>query len=154
MNRFASNRLRVEFDGPDVSQEMLYTLFRPYGRVADIQPPSPVPAGSLRYAVVSYSGLSPSTTAINCVRDEVPRFYKTDDQLHGFSTPTNTADYTLRASGQSPSTPSPLSRLRIYYERPLKAHAIRDWISAHPRIALPVIAFLIGTLSYTVSFVT
>jgi hypothetical protein len=43
----------------------------------------------------------------------------------------------------------PLSRLRLYYERPLKAHAIRDWISGHPRIALPVLAFLIGTLSYT-----
>lgn len=28
MNRFPSNRLRVEFDGPDVSQEMLYTLLR------------------------------------------------------------------------------------------------------------------------------
>jgi hypothetical protein len=28
MSRFPSNRLRVEFDGPDVSQEMLYTLFR------------------------------------------------------------------------------------------------------------------------------
>ena len=28
MNRFPSYRLRVEFDGPDVSQEMLYTLFR------------------------------------------------------------------------------------------------------------------------------
>ncbi|EIW66338.1 hypothetical protein TREMEDRAFT_40986 [Tremella mesenterica DSM 1558] len=99
MNRFPSQRLRVEFDGPDVSQEMLYTLFRPYGR------------------------------------------------LHGYSTPTNTGDHTLRASGSDPSIP--LSRLRIYYERPLKAHAVRDWISGHPRIALPVIAFLIGTLSYT-----
>lgn len=28
MNRPVANRLRVEFDGPDVSQEMLYTLFR------------------------------------------------------------------------------------------------------------------------------
>lgn len=28
MNRFPSNRLRVEFDGPDVSQETLYKLFR------------------------------------------------------------------------------------------------------------------------------
>lgn len=28
MNRFPSNRLRVEFDGPDVSQEVIYTLFR------------------------------------------------------------------------------------------------------------------------------
>ncbi|RXK35460.1 hypothetical protein M231_07272 [Tremella mesenterica] len=133
MNRFPSQRLRVEFDGPDVSQEMLYTLFRPYGRVWDIQPPSPVPAGSLRFATVSYSNLTPATVAMNC--------------LHGYSTPTNTGDHTLRASGSDPSIP--LSRLRIYYERPLKAHAVRDWISGHPRIALPVIAFLIGTLSYT-----
>lgn len=28
MNRATATRLRVEFDGPDVSQEMLYTLFR------------------------------------------------------------------------------------------------------------------------------
>ena len=44
-----------------------------------------------------------------------------------------------------------LSRLRLYYERPLKAHAIRDWMSAHPRLVIPIVAFLIGTLSYTVS---
>ncbi|WVR05410.1 hypothetical protein IAU60_002425 [Kwoniella sp. DSM 27419] len=135
MNRFPSPRLRVEFDGPDVSQEMLYTLFRPYGRVADIQPPTPVPAGSLRFATVSFSRVSPAATAINC--------------LHGFSTPTNTADFTLKSSGEASSSTIPKSRLRLYYERPLKAHAIRDWISGHPRLALPVIAFLIGTLSYT-----
>ncbi|WVF71877.1 hypothetical protein IAT40_006687 [Kwoniella sp. CBS 6097] len=135
MNRFPSSRLRVEFDGPDVSQEMLYTLFRPYGRVADIAPPSPVPAGSLRYATLAFSRVSPAVTAINC--------------LHGYSTPTNTADFTLRASGAPSSATIPKSRLRLYYERPLKAHAIREWISSHPRLALPVIAFLIGTLSYT-----
>ncbi|WWD16211.1 hypothetical protein CI109_100637 [Kwoniella shandongensis] len=135
LNRYPSGRLRVEFDGPDVSQEMLYTLFRPYGRLSDIQPPTPVPAGSLRYATVAFSRLSSSAIAINC--------------LHGYSTPTNTADFTLRTSGGPSPTPIPLSRLRLYYERPLKAHAIRDWISGHPRIALPVIAFLIGTLSYT-----
>ena len=28
MSRFPTPALRVEFDGPDVSQEMLYTLFR------------------------------------------------------------------------------------------------------------------------------
>ncbi|WRT67442.1 uncharacterized protein IL334_004413 [Kwoniella shivajii] len=135
MNRFPTGRLRVEFDGPDVSQEMLYTLFRPYGRIADIQPPAPVPAGALRFATVTYSRMTPAAIAINC--------------LHGFSTPTNTADFTLKTSGSTSSSTIPKSRLRIYYERPLKAHAIRDWISAHPRLALPVIAFLIGTLSYT-----
>ncbi|KAK8869527.1 hypothetical protein IAR55_000093 [Kwoniella newhampshirensis] len=135
LNRYPSRRVRVEFDGPDVSQEMLYTLFRPYGRLIDIQPPTPVPAGSLRFATVAFSRLSTSAIAINC--------------LHGYSTPTNTADFTLRTSGGPSPTPIPLSRLRLYYERPLKAHAIRDWIGAHPRIAIPVIAFLIGTLSYT-----
>ncbi|KJE05169.1 exonuclease [Cryptococcus gattii NT-10] len=135
MNRFPSNRLRVEFDGPDVSQEMLYTLFRPYGRLADIQPPTPVPAGSLRFASVSFSRLSPAAIAINA--------------LHGYSTPTNTADFTIRALSSVTDKPIPLSRLRLFYERPLKAHALRDWISSHPRLVLPVIAFLIGTLSYT-----
>ncbi|KIS00931.1 exonuclease [Cryptococcus deuterogattii 2001/935-1] len=126
MNRFPSNRLRVEFDGPDVSQEMLYTLFRP---------PTPVPAGSLRFASVSFSRLSPAAIAINA--------------LHGYSTPTNTADFTIRALSSATDKPIPLSRLRLFYERPLKAHALRDWISSHPRLVLPVIAFLIGTLSYT-----
>ncbi|WVQ78611.1 hypothetical protein IAT38_000697 [Cryptococcus sp. DSM 104549] len=135
MNRFPSNRLRVEFDGPDVSQEMLYTLFRPYGRVADINPPTPVPAGSLRFATVSFSNLSPAAISINT--------------LHGYSTATNTADFTLRVTGAPSASPITTSRLRLYYERPLKAHAIRDWIAAHPRLALPVLAFLIGTLSYT-----
>ncbi|TYJ54332.1 hypothetical protein B9479_004997 [Cryptococcus floricola] len=141
MNRFASNRLRVEFEGPDVSQEMLYTLFRPYGRLADITPPSPVPSGSLRYAVVSYSGLTPAAIAIN--------------SLHGYSTATNSADFSLRASSArtqgegEEKKPIPMSRLRLYYERPLKAHAMRDWVSSHPRLVLPVVAFLIGTLSYT-----
>lgn len=68
MNRFPSNRLRVEFDGPDVSQEVLYELFRPYGRLADITPPAPVPAGTLRYAVIHYGRLRSAAVAINTVR--------------------------------------------------------------------------------------
>ena len=57
----------------------------------------------------------------------------------------------MRVTGQGSASPIPLSRLRLYYDRPLKAHAIRDWMSAHPRLVIPIIAFLIGTLSYTVS---
>jgi hypothetical protein len=71
MNRFPSNRLRVEFDGPDVSQEVLYELFRPYGRLADITPPAPVPAGTLRYAVIHYGRLRSAAVAINTVCAEV-----------------------------------------------------------------------------------
>lgn len=136
MNRFPSSRLRVEFNGPDVSQEMLYTLFRPYGRINDIEPPTPVPAGALRFAQLSYTRLSPAVTASNC--------------LHGVMTPVNMNDYKVHREGNEEAKNAlSLTRLRIYYQDPLKAHAIRDWISAHPRLALPVLAFLIGTLSYT-----
>lgn len=65
MNRFPSNRIRVEFEGPDVSQEVLYELFRPYGRLADITPPAPVPAGSLRFAVISYTRVKSAAIAVN-----------------------------------------------------------------------------------------
>lgn len=133
LNRFPSNRLRVEFDGPDISQEVLYTLFRPYGRLMEITPPVPVPAGNLRFAQLQFSRIEPSVAASKC--------------LHGFSTPTNSAD--LHKKKTNKDTDVKLARLRIFYENPLKAHYIRDWISNHPRIALPIIAFLIGTLSYT-----
>ncbi|KAJ9121916.1 hypothetical protein QFC24_004498 [Naganishia onofrii] len=138
MNRFPSNRLRVEFDGPDVSQEVLYELFRPYGRLADITPPAPVPAGTLRYAVIYYGRLRSATVAINT--------------LHGLTTPTNTKAFELvREAGQEAASQAtiPRTRLRLFYERPIKAHAVRTWISSHPRIVIPIAAFLIGTLSYT-----
>lgn len=67
MNRFPSNRVRVEFEGPDVSQEVLYELFRPYGRLADITPPAPVPAGNLRFAIISYTRLKAAAIAVNTV---------------------------------------------------------------------------------------
>jgi hypothetical protein len=148
LNRFPSSRLRVEFDGPDVSQEMLYRLFRPYGRLTEIVPPSPVPAGALRFAMLSFSRISTTVAANNC--------------MHGFLSPTKTADYDLQraayaggnesqqgSSSSDSGSKIPMSRLRLYYERPLKAHYVRTWMSDHPRIVLPVIAFLVATLSYT-----
>jgi hypothetical protein len=143
LNRFPSSRLRVEFDGPDVSQEMLYRIFRPYGRLKEIVPPTPVPAGALRFATLTFSRLSPTVAANNC--------------MHGFVTPVKTADYDSLGSeknansNNSSSTNSniPTSRLRLYYERPLKVHYIRTWMGDHPRIVLPIVAFLLATLSYT-----
>ncbi|KAL1411010.1 mitochondrial escape protein 2 [Vanrija albida] len=133
LNRFPSNRLRVEFDGPDISQEMLYTLFRPYGRLMEITPPAPVPAGNLRFAQLQFSRIEPSVAANNC--------------LHGFSSPTKTADYDRKKIDSDADIK--LARLRIFYESPLKAHYVRDWVTNHPRLSIPIIAFLIGTLSYT-----
>ena len=159
MNRFPSQRVRVEFDGADVSQEVLYELFRPYGRLTDITPPAPVPAGTLRYAVIHYGRLRSAAVAINTVGTPIasspttcPADASRPWQLHGLSTPTNTRDFTLlrdsRASGATQPV-IPRTRLRLFYERPIKAHAIRTWLSTHPRIVIPLAAFLIGTLSYT-----
>jgi len=41
--------------------------------------------------------------------------------------------------------------LRTIYQPPLEVHVIRDWVSGHPRIVLPVLVFLLGTLTYTVA---
>lgn len=50
---------------------------------------------------------------------------------------------------ESSSTPAK-TRLRTQYQQPLQAHAIRNWMSSHPKIMLPIIVFLLGTLTYTV----
>ncbi len=36
------------------------------------------------------------------------------------------------------------------YEDPIQGHAVRDWLSSHPRIVLPVLLTLLGTLTYTI----
>jgi hypothetical protein len=43
------------------------------------------------------------------------------------------------------------TRLQILYQQPIQAHAIRNWLTSHPRIVLPILFFLLGTLTYTVS---
>ena len=34
------------------------------------------------------------------------------------------------------------------YQSPISKHMIREWMSSHPKIALPLMVFLAGTLSY------
>ncbi|KAF7338610.1 Mitochondrial escape protein 2 [Mycena venus] len=98
MRRFPSNLVNVAFDGPDVREERLYELLRPYGAIRDIQEPTPVPAGSLRSASVTFDRLRAATVARNTI--------------HGLE--------------------------------------IRDWIGKHPRIVLPIVLFLLGSLTYTI----
>ncbi|KAK7015902.1 mitochondrial escape protein 2 [Paramarasmius palmivorus] len=116
MNRFASPIIKVAFEGPDVHEESLYRLLRPYGRIQEITEPTPVPAGTLRSSIVSFDRVHSATIARNV--------------MHGF---------------QHQST-----RLRCMYQYPIQGHAIRDWLSKHPKIVLPIVFFLIGTLTYTI----
>ncbi|EIW60623.1 uncharacterized protein TRAVEDRAFT_57812 [Trametes versicolor FP-101664 SS1] len=123
LQRYATSIVKVSFDGPDVSEESLYGLLRPYGMISDITPPSPAPAGILRAATVSFRNLRAATTARNTI--------------HSAKVPSST-------SGQSITT------LRTSYHQPIAAHAVRDYIAGHPKLFLPVLFFLIGTVTYTI----
>ncbi|KAG9046882.1 mitochondrial escape protein 2 [Tulasnella sp. UAMH 9824] len=127
---FPTNILKIEFEGPDVHQELLYDIIRPYGRITSMTKPTPVPAGTLRFVTVTFSRIRPAILAKNC--------------LYGIGV----ADTTLSSAGTSNSATK--TRLVFTYERPLKAHWIRDWMSSHPRIVLPIVAFLLGGVTYTI----
>ncbi|TFK55018.1 hypothetical protein OE88DRAFT_1779208 [Heliocybe sulcata] len=122
MHRYASPLVTVAFEGPDVHEEALYRLFRPYGRIQDLRNPTPVPAGSLRFSTIVFRYVRSATIARNAI--------------HGLAVPSS--------SSSAPTI------LRIGYREPLQAHALRDWILNHPRIVLPIVVFLLGTFTYTV----
>ncbi|KAG9096084.1 mitochondrial escape protein 2 [Ceratobasidium sp. 370] len=137
MDRFASSILKTEFDGPDVHPESLYDVLRPYGRITKLDPPTPAPAGVPRSATVTYSRVHAAVLARNC--------------LHGVNLTTDGDILGRSGPGLAFTTPGvKLTRLSMLYEQPLKEHAIRNWITSHPRIVLPVLAFLIGSLTYAV----
>ncbi|KAG6811871.1 hypothetical protein H0H92_005447 [Tricholoma furcatifolium] len=122
MDRYASPVVKVTFEGPNLQEQTLYQLFRPFGHIRDLTSPAPVPSSTLRSSTIIFSRIHSATIARNV--------------LHGFSyTTTDETSKTL---------------LRTAYQRPVQAHAIRDWMSSHPKIMLPLIVFLIGTLTYTV----
>lgn len=60
MDRYPSAQLKVEFQGLDISQEELYNIFRPYGRIMEIESTK---GGSH----VTYQSTSASTAARSCV---------------------------------------------------------------------------------------
>ncbi|KAI9509964.1 RNA12 protein-domain-containing protein [Russula earlei] len=42
------------------------------------------------------------------------------------------------------------TRLRTSFIPPVQGHVIRDWVTKHPRIVIPVIVFFLGTLTYAI----
>ncbi|KAF8599618.1 hypothetical protein BDV93DRAFT_526000 [Ceratobasidium sp. AG-I] len=138
MDRFASSILKAEFDGPDVHPESLYDVLRPFGRITKLDPPTPPPAGAPRSATVSYARVHSAVLARNC--------------LHGVNLTSYGDIFGRSGPGLALAAPpdTKLTRLSVFYERPLKEHAIRNWLASHPRIVLPILFFLLGTLTYTV----
>ncbi|KAK9895624.1 hypothetical protein P389DRAFT_152177 [Cystobasidium minutum MCA 4210] len=121
LNRFPSRDLKVEFtSGPELSQEQIYALFRPYGRIKNLEPANP--KDTPKVATVSYTNVRSAAAARN--------------SLYGY-----------KADPEKTGTPT---ALRILYKERNKQHAAWDWMSNHPRITIPILAVLAGGLSYAI----
>jgi len=129
--RLPSQRLRVDFlptqpgeGAAELSQEQLYSFFRPYGKLSDIvtQPSDSkiVP----RYAYVDFSSTSNCIMARNC--------------LHGYTVSE------AQGGGKLGTV------FRLSYERKQRAGWATDWLFSHPRIVIPALAALIAGITVAV----
>lgn len=129
--RFPSSRLKVEFlpsspgqQAAELSQETLYSLFRKYGKLADIIP-QPAESKELpRYAHLNFRRIRHAIMAKNC--------------LHGYAA-------SLAEGGGTTGTV-----LKLGYVRKVNSHWIRSWLVGHPRLVVPAILALIATITVAV----
>lgn len=131
LHRFPSARVKVEFvpttpggQAAELSQEMLYSLFRRYGKLAEISSQASDSKILPHFAYLDFARLRNAVMARNC--------------MHGFKV--------LEEAGGGVGG----TQLRLSYEQKIKAHMIRDWITSHPRIVLPLLAAILGTLAVAV----
>jgi hypothetical protein len=129
--RFPSYRIKVEFvpvtpggEAAELSQETLYSLFRKYGKLAEI---SSQPSDSKilpKYAYLDFARVRHAIMARNC--------------MHGLKV-------LEEAGGGKAGT-----RLRLSYEQKMKTHWIWDWLANHPRVVIPAVAALVTTATLAV----
>lgn len=126
--RIPGRTLKVEFlsnseEAPPVelTQEALYSLFRPFGKLLDIQPQPSDSKLEPRYAMLRFDQPRFAIMARNC--------------LHGY------AAFEEDGGGKSGT------RFRINYERRVRLAIIKDWIVNHPRIVIPLLAALLATVT-------
>jgi len=129
--RIPSSRVKVEFlptspetSAAELTQETLYSLFRRYGKLAEIVP-EPFDSKVLpRYAYIDYTRLRFATMAKNC--------------MHGYVVGT------AEGGGKAGTL------LKLSYEPRAKAGWIWSWITSHPRIVLPLAVALLTAASVAV----
>ncbi|EOO03562.1 putative mitochondrial escape protein 2 protein [Phaeoacremonium minimum UCRPA7] len=126
--RFPKSRLRVEFvpkepgsEAVELPQETLYSLFRRYGKIAEITPQPPDSKVLPKFAYVDFV----------LVRDAI----MARNTMHNFVVPENEGGGKLG------------TKIRMSYEQKVKAHHIWSWVTNHPRIVIPVVAALIAGLT-------
>ena len=131
LHRYPSEKLKVEFlpitpggEAIELSQEILYSLFRKYGKIADIVP-QPLDSKAVpKFASIKFRLTRHSIMAKNC--------------MHGFTVVEN------EGGGKAGTV------LRLAYEQKAKAHWYRDWLINHPRIVIPIVAALIATFTMAI----
>ncbi|POR32299.1 Mitochondrial escape protein 2 [Tolypocladium paradoxum] len=126
--RFPSHLIKAEFvptepgaTPAELSEEILYGLFRRYGKIADILPQAWDSKETPRHAQIGFPRMRDAIMARNC--------------LHGFV-------ITEAMGGGKDGTV-----LRLSYVKRVKAHSILHWLTSHPRIVIPIIAALIAGVS-------
>lgn len=126
--RIPSQTLKVEFlpgssEGPpaELTQEALYTLFRSFGKLLDIQQQPSDSKTEPRYAILRFDRPRFSVMARNC--------------MHGYTASEEDG------GGRSGT------RFKINYERKIRLSVIKDWIFNHPRIVIPAIAALVAAIT-------
>ncbi|KAG9770945.1 hypothetical protein KCU88_g6490, partial [Aureobasidium melanogenum] len=129
--RVPSPRVKVEFlptspenAAAELTQEILYSLFRRYGKISEIAPQPSDSKVSPRYAYIDFARLRFATVAKNC--------------MHGYVVPAE------EGGGKTGTL------LKLSYESKTKAHWLRDWITGHPRIVIPIVVALLTGLSVAV----
>jgi hypothetical protein len=129
--RLPCTRLRVEFmptnpggEAATLSQEQLYSFFRPYGKLTDIIPQPPDSKILPKFAYVDYTRTRKAIMAKNC--------------LHGLVVPD------AEGGGKDGTI------LRLSYEHKVKTNWLWDWISNHARIAIPIIAALAAGITVAI----
>jgi hypothetical protein len=128
MYRSPSQRLKVEFlpsssglPPVEMTQETLYSLFRRYGKLKDIERQPPTSPITPRFAYVEFSRAKVAVLAKCCVHG-LTILEKDGGGKHG-------------------------TILKITYERRFKGAWIMDWLFNHPRIVIPALAALIAAIT-------
>lgn len=129
--RIPSQTLKVEFlpnatgeKAVELTQEALYTLFRPYGKLLDIQTQPSDSKIEPRYATLRFNRPRFAVMARNC--------------MHGY--------VVSEAEGGGKAG----TRFKINYERKIKMSTIKDWLFNHPRIVIPALAALVAAITVIV----
>jgi hypothetical protein len=129
--RLPSTKVKVEFLPPtpggeaaELSQEQLYSFFRPYGKLADITSQPSDSKVLPKFAYLEFAGVKRAIMAKNC--------------LHGL--------VVSEAEGGGKSG----TMLRLSYEAKQKTNWIKDWLFGHPRIVIPALAAIIAGITVAI----